>query len=77
MADAFSISLFALQTLKVVSSRSITQSNIRHLYADIFWFGILVGSLSGPILGEVLGVQPALLVGSGLRLLAGVLLLLV
>ena len=39
--------------------------------------GILVGSLSGPILGNALGVQPALLVGSGLRFLAGVLLLLV
>jgi hypothetical protein len=39
--------------------------------------GILVGSLSGPILGNALGVQPALLVGAGLRFLAGVLLLLV
>ncbi len=24
--------------------QSITRSNIRHLYADIFWFGILGGS---------------------------------
>ena len=39
--------------------------------------GIMVGSLTGPILGNALGVQPALLVGSGLRFLAGVLLLLV
>jgi hypothetical protein len=38
--------------------------------------GILVGSLSGPFLGDALGVQPALLVGAGLRFLAGVLLLL-
>ena len=38
--------------------------------------GILVGSLSGPWLGSALGVQPALLVGAGLRFLAGVLLLL-
>jgi len=37
--------------------------------------GILVGSLSGPWLGSALGVQPALLVGAGLRFLAGVLLL--
>jgi MFS family permease len=34
--------------------------------------GILVGSLSGPVLGDALGVQPALLVGAGLRFLAGV-----
>jgi MFS family permease len=27
-----------------VLSHSITRSNIRHLYADIFWFGILSGS---------------------------------
>jgi MFS family permease len=41
-----------------------------------FNLGILAGSLSGPALGEWLGVQPALLLGSGLRFLAGVLLLL-
>lgn len=38
--------------------------------------GILLGSLSGPFLGNALGVQPALLAGSGLRFLAGILLLL-
>jgi MFS family permease len=38
--------------------------------------GILVGSLSGPWLGAAVGVQPALLIGAGLRFLAGVLLLL-
>jgi hypothetical protein len=38
--------------------------------------GILVGSLTGPWFGAVLGVQPALLAGASLRFLAGVLLLL-
>jgi predicted MFS family arabinose efflux permease len=37
--------------------------------------GILIGSLSGPLIGEVLGPQPAVLVGAGLRLLAGVLMI--
>jgi MFS family permease len=35
--------------------------------------GIMVGSLSGPLLGAWLGLQPALLVNSGLRFLAGLL----
>jgi hypothetical protein len=38
-------------------------------------FGTLVGSLSGPLLGEWFGIQPALLLGAGLRILAGILLL--
>ena len=37
--------------------------------------GILIGSLSGPLIGEVLGPQPAVLVGAGLRLLAGLLMI--
>jgi MFS family permease len=37
--------------------------------------GTLVGSLSGPLLGEWMGIQPALLLGAGLRILAGLLLL--
>jgi MFS family permease len=38
-------------------------------------FGTLVGSLSGPLLGDWIGIQPALLLGAGLRILAGILLL--
>ncbi len=38
-------------------------------------FGTLVGSLSGPLLGEWIGIQPALLLGAGLRILAGIFLL--
>jgi predicted MFS family arabinose efflux permease len=33
--------------------------------------GIMVGSLSGPLLGEWFGLQPAMLVIAGLRFLAG------
>jgi MFS family permease len=38
--------------------------------------GTLAGSLSGPLLGEAVGVQPAILIGAGLRLLAGLLIIL-
>jgi len=38
--------------------------------------GILIGSFSGPLLSDALGVQPSLLVSAGLRVFAGVLLLL-
>jgi MFS family permease len=37
--------------------------------------GTLAGSLSGPLLGEWIGIQPALLLGAGLRILAGLLLM--
>ena len=37
-------------------------------------FGVLTGSLSGPLLAEVAGLQEALLIAAGLRLLAGILL---
>jgi MFS family permease len=37
--------------------------------------GTLAGSLSGPLLGEWMGIQPALLLGAGLRILAGLLLM--
>jgi MFS family permease len=37
--------------------------------------GTLVGSLSGPLLGDWIGIQPALLLGAGLRVLAGILLI--
>ncbi|MFM8323186.1 MAG: MFS transporter [Chloroflexota bacterium] len=37
--------------------------------------GILIGSLSGPLLGGVFGIQETILAAAGLRLLAGVLLL--
>jgi hypothetical protein len=37
--------------------------------------GILLGSLSGPALGELLGLQEAVLIGAGLRFAAGLLLL--
>ncbi len=37
-----------------------------------FSMGILAGSLSGPALGDLLGLRPALLVSAGLRMLAGV-----
>jgi len=37
--------------------------------------GILVGSLVGPLIGNALGAQPAVLLGSGLRLLAGLLMI--
>jgi MFS family permease len=37
--------------------------------------GILVGSLLGPMIGAALGAQPAVLLGSGLRLLAGLLMI--
>lgn len=36
--------------------------------------GILIGSFSGPLLGDALGVQPSLLVGAALRIFAGILL---
>jgi len=36
--------------------------------------GILVGSLAGPALGSLIGIQPGLLVGAGLRFLAALLL---
>jgi MFS family permease len=35
--------------------------------------GMLVGSLSGPLLSDAVGVQQAILIGAGLRLLAGML----
>jgi len=35
--------------------------------------GILIGSLSGPLIGEAMGPQPAVLLGAGLRFLAGLL----
>jgi predicted MFS family arabinose efflux permease len=38
--------------------------------------GILAGSLTGPVLSNWLGLQHTLLVGSGLRLVAGLLLML-
>ncbi|MBN1145782.1 MAG: MFS transporter [Anaerolineales bacterium] len=38
--------------------------------------GVLAGSLAAPVLSTQLGLQPALLLGSGLRLLAGLLLVL-
>jgi len=38
--------------------------------------GILVGSLAAPILADVVGIQEGLLLGAGLRLLAGVLMVL-
>jgi MFS family permease len=37
--------------------------------------GILIGSLVGPLVANTLGAQPAVLLGSGLRLLAGLLML--
>lgn len=37
--------------------------------------GILVGSLLGPALGDWIGLEPAILLGAGLRLLAGCLLI--
>ena len=37
--------------------------------------GILIGSLLGPAISAAMGVQPAVLVGSGLRLLAGLLMI--
>jgi MFS family permease len=37
--------------------------------------GTLAGALSGPLLGEWMGIQPALLLGAVLRILAGILLL--
>jgi MFS family permease len=37
--------------------------------------GTLAGSLSGPLLAEWIGIQPALLLGAGLRILAGLLLM--
>ena len=36
--------------------------------------GILLGSLSGPVLGEWISLQQVVLIGAGLRFLAGVLL---
>lgn len=41
----------------------------------VFSLGILIGSLAGPAIGDVLGAQPAVLVGSGLRLLGGLLMI--
>ncbi len=38
--------------------------------------GILAGSLAGPILGHILGIQGALILTAGLRLLAGLLMIL-
>ena len=37
--------------------------------------GILAGSLLGPMIGNAMGAQPAVLLGSGLRLLAGLLMI--
>jgi len=37
-------------------------------------FGILVGSLGGPFLGDSLGLRGALFLAAGLRLLSGILL---
>jgi MFS family permease len=37
--------------------------------------GILTGSLLGPMIGNAMGAQPAVLLGSGLRLLAGLLMI--
>lgn len=37
--------------------------------------GILIGSLLGPMVGDAVGAQPAVLIGSGLRLLAGLLMI--
>ncbi len=37
--------------------------------------GILIGSLVGPLIGNAIGAQPAVLLGSGLRLLAGLLMI--
>jgi MFS family permease len=37
--------------------------------------GILIGSLVGPMIGNAMGAQPAVLVGSGLRLLGGLLMI--
>ena len=37
--------------------------------------GILIGSLVGPMIANAMGAQPAVLVGSGLRLLAGLLMI--
>jgi MFS family permease len=37
--------------------------------------GILIGSLSGPLIGEAMGPQPAILLGAGLRFLAGLLMI--
>ena len=36
--------------------------------------GLLCGSLLGPALGEIAGLRSALLIGAGLRALAGILL---
>lgn len=36
--------------------------------------GVLAGSLTGPLLAEVAGLQEALLIAAGLRLKAGILL---
>ncbi len=45
------------------------------LYNVALYLGVLVGSFSGPVLADWLGLRQALLVGGGLRILAAVLLL--
>ena len=42
------------------------------LHNRVLNLGILAGSLAGPLLGNVVGLQEAVLIAAGLRLLAGI-----